>query len=24
MPLNDPEAMRSWTRAYEKGWEPKV
>jgi predicted dehydrogenase len=22
--LNDPEAMKFWTREYEKGWEPRV
>src|SRR5579863_5896292 len=24
MAVNDPEAMRGWTREYEKGWEPTV
>jgi hypothetical protein len=24
MILNDPQAMKGWTRDYEKGWEPKV
>ena len=23
-PLNDPEAMKFWTRSYEKGWEPHL
>ena len=22
--LNDPEAMKMWSREYEKGWEPRV
>ncbi len=22
--LDDPEAMKLWSRRYEKGWEPKV
>jgi hypothetical protein len=22
--VDDPEAMKGWTREYEKGWEPKV
>jgi predicted dehydrogenase len=24
MIVNDPQAMKGWTREYEKGWEPKV
>jgi hypothetical protein len=24
MIVNDPQAMKGWTRDYEKGWEPKV
>src|SRR5438046_6594735 len=24
MAVNDPEAMRNWSREYEKDWEPKV
>jgi len=22
--LNDPDAMKLWSREYEKGWEPKI
>ena len=22
--INDPEAMKLWSREYEKGWEPKI
>jgi hypothetical protein len=22
--LNDPQAMKYWSREYEKGWEPRI